>query len=278
MQYVGRGAAGFHMAFQHVSGQKVYHGPHCMWCRLWHREGNLPPVQSALPYLHPEPRFLTQSGQSGDSNRNWLLIDTGNDSSVYAYVQQCQRGYRAKYNMNYEVELSQHATPLTDESLERALSWVTRHNTRGVYIMCLGGMALQPRHLQPYMSNWTKDQVCWLIYDSIQHEPQICGLKYEYGFTAAGQSYLSRRPTTKFSSPGTLLVLRMTGRVTRSTLWQQSLHQVIVDQPGHRSLHELLTELQRLLSPHQVSPVLESNHQLNMDECFFGFEASEVDE
>jgi len=291
MQYLARGALYVQMAIQHMQSKNnkdLYHGPHCSWC-AHNKSHSLLTTKARIPYLHPEPMFLHSSGRARNSNRYGLFIDVCQDKQMNAYIKTWQRGYTAKYGMCFDVELSEQATLLCDENLERAIQWVTRPNQRCSLITLLAPGPCSSIETNLWNTlfeatlNWNTEQVLWLVLDyagTYRARP----LGFRHIFTCDTSSSVTYNPTPSLDpTGGTYVVLYATGVVhhdhlTMKMLWQQALHQVIVNMPGHRSLHTLMMNLSRLLTPLGLSPVIECNRVPSMSDCYFGFEFLFMDE
>jgi hypothetical protein len=294
MDLAKRSVSEITMALQHICIGKsycVYHGSHCIWCSIGKRKSAVPRDlnHGDAVYLHPEPDFLHSSNRFKQCGRKWLLVQTHNDRTAYSNLKRWQKGYVSKYAFDISVEISDDCTSYSPNNITRCLKWLTRGFHRTIMITLVEKLKEEQTFLNStfwkdislFSCHVPEEQPLWIVLDYFgQYREARVGLRYAYTFSEAGHSQVNVHVSPLPSCVLTLLILylrKTPSYVERNgsmydTLWQNTLHEVIVGQQGHRSIHEILDAVFRLLRPFGLVPVLETNRLLEIKECFFSYE------
>jgi len=283
------------MAFQHMKypgrSSSVYHGTHCVWCKLLGTDmNNHVRSSAAIPYLHPEPAYLAfnQDASTREGRRRWLVIDAHEPRSKRSPMQELKtyaKHYDYKYNFNRGVELSTGGSNAsTEDNVENSLKWLTRERSKTLMLTLLSPADDHQRvfdTLQSATDHLDASVPLWIFLDhGHEHRSVPVGLKYKFSYAPSGRPEMSRTVGGMSFGCTTLVWYLEPSPLRRKpyveaerTAMQQVLYQILIDTPGHASVADVLDKSRQVLSPLGVQPVLESNHVVNVDSLFFGFPA-----
>lgn len=270
------------MAFQHLhQGGTIYHGTHCMWCKLLGSSNNVK-SNAKLPYLYPEPNYLHASQRSHECKRKWLVVDFHNESDTVDNLHQFMPNYVYKYHFDHSVEISTKETRATQQTVQMALQWLFRDPCQFYKLTVLSPMEKVDGDFWPSVQKHSEHldhtSTLWIILDHAgQYRTKPLGLDYSYSYSRTGQSHIVRNKVNMKFGCTVLIWYLLPGDENRcsnklvSDLWERILYEIIINRPGHASVSDVLEISRQVLSPLNLVPVLECNRILPMSDCFFGF-------
>jgi hypothetical protein len=259
------------MTLQHLTQPQspdLYHGDHCTWCL---NRGHVPVTDAkemALPQLHPESTRLHSSGRG--VSRKWLSVYQGQeDTSFTTNMQRWMKGFVAKYAFDHSMEIGRQGLD-KDDYWDTAVQWLCRGEQRCRVLLWVGS---DPPPTMPLKCDGWDDlrpsDTLWVVWDHLGQvaDPQTQRLGYEYR-----TSHIVSHNQPEAKDGPTVLLLYLKGPHKYGSLLQVALSHVLVQQNGHRSVHELLHRLHVRLSPFRLQPVLECNRLIDPKELYFGFD------
>ena len=277
------------MALHHIRNPRkkhsVYHGSHCVWCKLLGKRLDIDTLSKPkIPYLHPEPGYLHASERSHECNRKWLIIDLNGSDSTYidtmhsSYLQK----YIYKYRFDHSVELSCRSTIPTSTTMERSIQWLLRDVCK-MYLLSIMSRDIENdtiwQHIGSYSSHLDPSCPLWVFldYGNTYIRSRPVGLEYIYEYSKSGSTFMTRKSLDFKVFQPTVLVWYLKSlddvRLPCDSrfIWQRVVYELIINSPGHISVGDLLSSLRSILKPLGLTPILECNRVLDLNECFFGF-------